>query len=362
MITLHAPSPPIPAANAARGDASGAETASGPDFAALMAGMLSVSSNPAAAAATDANTADANADTEHGDQERPAIAGNGAAAAIESAIGIALPAPAPLNAAAPAVFPAPMRGQGCADPVDLPPLNSAPARTDAEAPRTRSAITEFHAPPRHATPAAAAEEPKAMALPPDGSAHGSMHASDLPPVAPQASDTAQPARQPELHAPQPASRAAEMPVAANAPRIDAPLGSARWREDLAGHITMLVRNATSEAEIRVTPPELGPLQARISVDNGIAYVTLSAPAPETRDALEAALGTLRERLAESGLALGEASVSGDRAPRFDDRAQRDAPGGERSTRGADAAHSSDARLPAEAVRRLRLHGLVDLYA
>jgi flagellar hook-length control protein FliK len=352
MIRLQAPISPTPAANAARGDVKGAETAGvaettpGPDFAALMAGMLSVSSNPGAAATTganppDANTADADADTEHDEQDQPAIA-------------IALPAPAPVNAVATADFSAPIRAQGSAPElvgVDLSRSNAAPARADAEAPRTRSAIAEFHAPPRHAAPAAA-EEPKAMALPPDGSAHGSMRAPELP-LAP---DTAQAARQPELQAPQQASRAAEMPVAANSPRIDAPLGSARWREDLAGHITVLVRNAISEAEIRVTPPELGPIQARISVDNGIVTVTLGAPAPETRDALEAALTTLRERLAESGLALGEASVSGDRAQRFEDRAGRDAPGGER------AENPSAAPLPADPVRRLRLDGLIDLYA
>jgi flagellar hook-length control protein FliK len=396
MITLQASISPTPAANAAHGDTSGAETATGPDFAALMAGMLAVSSNPGAAAVTDANAADANADTEHGAQEQAASAGNGAAAAIESALAIerasALSAAAPVNAAAAALFPAqapastaatggfpppaaanaaaaadfpaPIRGQSSVAPVDLPHSDTSPARTNAETPRAGSPITEFHAPPRpaasaaaSAAAAAAAEEPKAMALPPDGSAHGSVHPSDLPPLAPQASDSAQPARQPEFQALQPASRAAEMPVApaAHSPRIDAPLGSARWREDLAAHITVIVRNAASEAEIRVTPPELGPIHARISVDNGIASVTLSAPVPETRDALEASLATLRERLAESGLALGEASVS-------DGRASRDAPGSERSPRAADAVNLSDPRLPAEAVRRLRLDGLVDLYA
>jgi flagellar hook-length control protein FliK len=371
MITLQTPISPAPAANAARGDvngaepAGGAETAPGPDFAALMAGMRSVSLNPGAAATTGVNAADANADTEKGEQDQLASAGNDAVAAIESALAIeraiALPAPAPVDAAAAAVFPAPNRGQGSApEPagIDLPRTNAVPAGTNAEAPRARNPITEFHAAPRHAAPAAGTtDEPKAMPLPADGSAHGSLHAPDLPPLAPQASDTVQPAHQPEPQALQPASRAAEMSAtpAAHSPRIDAPLGSARWREDLAGHLTVMVRNAASEADIRVTPPELGPIHARISVDNGIASVTLSAPLAETRDALEASLTALRERLAGSGLTLGEASVSGDRAP-------HDAPEGERSPRAADATNPSDPRLPAEAVRRLRLDGLVDLYA
>ena len=94
MITLQTPIPPTPAANAARGDVNGAEPAGGtetppgPDFAALIAGMLAVSSNPGAAATANANTEGANADTEHGEQDQPASTGNGAVATIESALAI----------------------------------------------------------------------------------------------------------------------------------------------------------------------------------------------------------------------------------------------------------------------------------
>ena len=337
MITLQAPiSPTIPAAGAARGDANGAEPEggteipSGPQFAALMAGMLPEASKPGAAATTGTSATDT--DTGQDEHAPPAI---DAAAAIESAIAIAiaLPALAPANAAAPI-------------PAAPAPSGAASVRGDAGASGAHHPIGEFPAPQRDAAPAGA-DEPASAAPPPDGSAHGFAHAFDLPPQAP---DAAQAARQPEPQAPQPAPSA----PAAHSPRIDAPLGSPRWREDLAGHITVLVRNASPEAEIRVTPPELGPIHARVSVDNGVASVTLSAPSPETRDALEAALTTLRERLAESGLALGGASVSGERAP-------RDAPGDERLARAADA-NAADPLPPAPAVRRLRIEGLVDLYA
>jgi flagellar hook-length control protein FliK len=386
MITLQAPiSPTIPAAGAARGDANGAEPEggteipSGPQFAALMAGMLPEASKPGAAATTGTSATDT--DTGQDEHAPPAI---DAAAAIESAIAIAiaLPALAPANAAAPipaapapsgaasvrgdagasgahhpiGEFPAPQRDAapaGADEPASAAPIPAAPAPSgaasvhgDPGASGAHHPIREFPAPQRDAAPAGA-DEPASAAPPPDGSAHGFAHAFDLPPQAP---DAAQAARQPEPQAPQPAPSA----PAAHSPRIDAPLGSPRWREDLAGHITVLVRNASPEAEIRVTPPELGPIHARVSVDNGVASVTLSAPSPETRDALEAALTTLRERLAESGLALGGASVSGERAP-------RDAPGDERLARAADA-NAADPLPPAPAVRRLRIEGLVDLYA
>ena len=362
MITLQTLISAIPAAVAARGDvndaepAGGAETAPGPDFASLMAGMLPVCSNPGAPPPTGGDGTDGKA--QRGEQEQATDTANGAAA-IENAIAIALPFVAPANGAAPAAAAAPIRGQGPANPIELPRSSGAPARTDAGAPRARHPITEFQSPQRAADPAGA-PEPRAAAPQTDNSASGFMRAFDLPPQAP---DAAPAAPQPELTALQSAPHAAEkMPPApaAHAPLIDAPLGSARWREDLAGHISVLVRHAASEAEIRVTPPELGPIHAHISVDNGIASVTLSAPAPETRDALEAALATLRERLAESGLALGDANVSGgraqqfeNRAGRFEDHAQHDAPG---------TGSAPEAQLPDQTARRLRLDGLVDLYA
>ena len=382
MITLPAPISPANAPSAVRGDvksavtAGDAETADGLDFAALMAGMLPASAQAGAVATVRENAAGhSTADTGSADaalcnQEPPAGAGTSAAAAIESALAMAaaLPAPDPLYVASPDTM------NAAADTAGAPPANAPPVRMDAGAPRGRNPGVDFHALPNanaNAT-ATARAQPKAVTLSSEAPAPGSnpeavaasVDLSNPREFAQQASDIAQPARPPDLQAPQAAARATQMPAAAAAPalhspRIDAPLGSARWGEELAGHITVLVRNATSEAEIRVAPPELGPIHARISVDNGIATVMLSAPAPETRDALEAALTTLRERLAESGLTLGEASVSQERMGRFEDR-EKKGPGSFDSS--SLAPFPPEAQPPGETAHRLRLEGLVDLYA
>jgi flagellar hook-length control protein FliK len=208
------------------------------------------------------------------------------------------------------------------------------------------------------------DAPAVAAPPAEAPTRPAMSGTDLPAPAPQSPDRVPPSPAPEFQLPREVARATDAPPASapNSVRMDAPLGSPRWRDDLAGHVMLMVRHADSEAEIRVTPPELGPIHARVSIDNGIASVSFTAPAQETRDALDASLAGLRDRLAESGLTLGEASVSGERASHFEQHAARD-PGAGMSDAGAGiAATPAEAVLPPAAVRRVRLDGLVDLYA
>lgn len=391
MITLQPsiapPAAPsgISTANAARSE----DTADGLDFAALMAGMLADSSQGAAAGVNDANkdtseekrgtasgdaaAVDAQAaDAAPGREGQPAGAGIGLAAQIEGAMAlecaIARPAPAVARADAAPRDSESIQGSGGAKPASWQGLGITSSRTAADAPGARDPGKELRAAELPGKPADASRPPT-MASPIDGSAPGAVAASEAPALSSPATGDAQAARHPEFQALQLQSRASEhaLPSAAHAARLDAPLGSARWREDLVGHISVMVRDATTQAEIRVAPPELGPIQARISVDNGLATVSLSAPAPETRDALEAALATLRERLAESGIALGETSVSDDHGARFENRAPlpdgRAARSGDRAERSDDRAGHGEERAEHDASSRLlRIEGLIDLYA
>lgn len=186
--------------------------------------------------------------------------------------------------------------------------------------------------------------------------------------------TVPPVADPQVNSPQsaesaPAPRLAEVPVQpgprttpAAAPetlstlRIESPMGTQRWRDELSGSVSILVRNATSEAEIRVTPAELGPVHARISIEGGTASVFFSAPTQEARDALEGALDALRERLAESGLTLAESGVSGEPASRAANQDDREAPEG-RGGALAEGATPSASSTPGR-----RHDGLIDLYA
>lgn len=388
MITLQPAVSPNPAgngvntANAAHAGASsderGGAAADGPDFAALMAGMLADSSPGAAAGVNDANKdtsegkkgaagGDAGAveaqaaDAALGRDAQPAGAGIGLAAQIEGAIALeyAIASPAPAAVRAHAV----PEGRSGATPAAGRNLNIAPDGAAAQAPDAHGPGEELHAAELPGKPGAAAPAaPRHPAMAFDGSAPGAVPVSEIPALSSPATGDAQAARHMEFQALQLQSRASEQatPAAAHAARLDAPLGSSRWREDLAAHISVMVRDTITRAEIRVAPPELGPIHARISLDGGVATVSFSAPAPETRDALEAALATLRERLAESGIALGETSVSDDRGARFEDRAP---PPDRQAARSGERAEGSDDPAERDAPGRMaRIEGLVDLYA
>ena len=90
--------------------------------------------------------------------------------------------------------------------------------------------------------------------------------------------------------------------------IDTPVTHPRFREDAASHLATLVTRGIERAELRVTPPELGPVEVRIDLSNGEASFAIVATQPATRDALEQALPLLRDLLAAQGLTLGQASV------------------------------------------------------
>jgi flagellar hook-length control protein FliK len=59
----------------------------------------------------------------------------------------------------------------------------------------------------------------------------------------------------------------------------------------------------------LSPAELGPITVNLVVDDGSAELTFHAHHALTRDAIEQALPRLREMLHDSGLTLGNATVS-----------------------------------------------------
>ena len=101
--------------------------------------------------------------------------------------------------------------------------------------------------------------------------------------------------------------------------VDSPVGHPAWRDAVGHHVTWMVEQQVGRAELRLHPAHLGPIEVRLSVQNDQVNVTFNASHPATREALESSLPRLRELLADSGLSLGQASVSqqfagGERAP------------------------------------------------
>ena len=96
-----------------------------------------------------------------------------------------------------------------------------------------------------------------------------------------------------------------------------------------------------QAEIRLNPPELGLLEVKIQIQSDQANVSFSSPNAQVREALESALPRLREMFSESGLELGNASVSQDSSAQEDTQNESAKQSGSGSNTGLVADENSD---------------------
>ena len=147
---------------------------------------------------------------------------------------------------------------------------------------------------------------------------------------------------------------------ATPPGIDTLINAPGWDIALAQKVVWLSDEKQHSAELHVNPPHLGPLNIKLSVDDNQTSAVFTSPHSAVREAIENALPRLREVLAESGITLGNASVTAD-SPRdgsaFDHSRQPPSPF-------TDAAASDAAAEPVAThiVPRGRGNGLVDLFA
>jgi flagellar hook-length control protein FliK len=96
--------------------------------------------------------------------------------------------------------------------------------------------------------------------------------------------------------------------------LRSPVGTPAWNDELGGQLTWMAANGRESASLRLSPENLGPLEIRISVEEGEAKVWFGAAQADTRAALENSLPRLRELFASQGLVLADAGVFRD-APR-----------------------------------------------
>jgi flagellar hook-length control protein FliK len=91
--------------------------------------------------------------------------------------------------------------------------------------------------------------------------------------------------------------------------VEQGLASAGWKQEFGSQVTLLVSRREPQAEIRINPPLLGPVEVRIGLQGDQVSLAFTAAQPDTRAAIENALPQLREMFAGGGLALGNASVN-----------------------------------------------------
>jgi flagellar hook-length control protein FliK len=95
--------------------------------------------------------------------------------------------------------------------------------------------------------------------------------------------------------------------------IHQPPQSPQWQQEVSQHIVTLSRNGVHNAEIRLHPESLGSLQISLRVQHEQAHIHIVSEHAVVRQAMEQALPQLRAALAESGMQLAQANISGDSA-------------------------------------------------
>lgn len=141
------------------------------------------------------------------------------------------------------------------------------------------------------------------------------------------------------------------------PRVGAP----GWDGAVGQKVVWLVNQRHQMAEMQLNPPNLGPLEVKITITNDQASALFVSQHAAVRDAIEAALPRLREMLAENGITLGNAQVSAESSPREQTANGEGRSGPGRQPEARDMA-IPDAMGERTGVMRMRTPGAVDIFA
>lgn len=92
-------------------------------------------------------------------------------------------------------------------------------------------------------------------------------------------------------------------------KIAPQVGNPGWDQAIGQKVLWMVQGAQQSATLTLNPPDLGPMQVTVHVNNNQATANFTAHQPEVRHALEAAMPRLREMLNDAGIQLGQSNVS-----------------------------------------------------
>lgn len=83
-----------------------------------------------------------------------------------------------------------------------------------------------------------------------------------------------------------------------------------WSDNIMQRVMWMSAHNINRAEISLDPPELGPLQVRISTQADQTSIVFSSPHSVVRDALDQGLPRLREMMENQGVELADVDVAG----------------------------------------------------
>lgn len=91
--------------------------------------------------------------------------------------------------------------------------------------------------------------------------------------------------------------------------ITVPFGQAGWGQAFGNQVVWVANQGAPAAELHLSPPDLGPLSVRISMDQDQASISFSSAHAMVREAVEATLPRLRDMLGAQGITLADVNVS-----------------------------------------------------
>lgn len=146
--------------------------------------------------------------------------------------------------------------------------------------------------------------------------------------------------------------------------LPTPLTAPDFAKALGAQVSLFARDGLAQAELRLTPAEMGPIRVHIAIDGAQARVDFAADSAATRQVIERAMPELASALREQGLTLAGGGVF-QRAPDErgagttpESRVTRAAP-----RRGKEAVDAIDSAAPAARAHALAARrGGIDLYA
>jgi flagellar hook-length control protein FliK len=140
-------------------------------------------------------------------------------------------------------------------------------------------------------------------------------------------------------------------------KVTAGVDTAEFGQGVADRVSYMVDNNLSGAKLQVNPPQLGPIEVRITLQGDHAQVWLTSHSAVTRDALESSTPKLREMLGSQGFGQVSVDISQRSFQERPSQAQTYdwTPGADRS---ASAAQASTAATPLSRISS----SAVDAYA
>lgn len=87
------------------------------------------------------------------------------------------------------------------------------------------------------------------------------------------------------------------------------VGTPHWDTGLGDKVVWMIGSQTQSAQLHLNPPNLGPLEIKLSMADGQANLTFVTQHVAVRDAIEAANPRLREMMGDSGISMGSVSVN-----------------------------------------------------